>query len=165
MPPRYNVSSNSHPDMESNVAMANKYLIAICGIVALMLFTAAGANNERKEPPMVRQVKPDQRDLKPLEVPGATVEVSNPIIGVSRNLAAGFTKYVKPSDFEWMFDYDEVFYMLEGAVTVPPEGKEPIEFKTGDLGYIPKGTKARIIVPKSGYLLHITQPAWQEKVE
>ena len=53
--------------------------------------------------------------------------------------------------------------MLEGAVTVQPEGKDPIEFKTGDLGYIPKGTKARIIVRKSGYLLHVTQPAWQEE--
>jgi ethanolamine utilization protein EutQ (cupin superfamily) len=53
--------------------------------------------------------------------------------------------------------------MLEGAVTVHPEGKDPIEFKPGDLGYIPKGTKTRIIVPKSGYLLHVTQPAWQEE--
>jgi hypothetical protein len=79
--------------------MAKNYSIAICGIVALLMLTGAEFSTKRKEPRMVRQVKPDQRGLKPLEVPGATVEVSDPIIGVTRNLAAGFTRYVKPSDF------------------------------------------------------------------
>ena len=37
---------------------------------------------------MVRIVKPNQRDLQPLEVPGATVRVSDPVVGKEDNLAA-----------------------------------------------------------------------------
>jgi ethanolamine utilization protein EutQ (cupin superfamily) len=111
---------------------------------------------------MVRIVKPNQRDLQPLEVPGATVRVSDPVVGKEDNLAAGFTEYTQPSRLEWIFDYDEVFYMLEGALEIHQEGHETVEFEAGDLGYIEKGTGTTIVVAQRAYLLHFTQPAWRE---
>ena len=110
---------------------------------------------------MISIVKPDQRDLKPLEAPGATVQVSDPIIGKRRNLAAGFTEYVKPSRLEWNFTYDEVFFMLEGSVEVHAAGQESVTYEAGDLGFIEKGTQTTITVPEHAYLLHVTQPAWR----
>ena len=111
---------------------------------------------------MVRIIKQSQRDLRPFEVPGATVRVSDPVIGSDNNLAAGFTEYTEKSSLEWTFDYDEVFYMLEGALEIHVEGQAPVAFGVGDLGYIEKSTKTTIVVPAHAYLLHFTQPAWRE---
>jgi ethanolamine utilization protein EutQ (cupin superfamily) len=111
---------------------------------------------------MVRKISRDQRDLQPFEVPGATVRVSDPVVGSDNNLAAGFTEYTATSRLEWTFDYDEVFYILEGALEIHIEGQDPMEFGGGDLGYIEKGTSTTIVVPERAYLLHFTQPAWRE---
>ncbi len=67
---------------------------------------------------MVHRVKPNQRDMTPFEVAGAKVQVSDPIVGPSKNLAAGFTEYLAPSRYDWTFDYDEVFFMVEGYLEV-----------------------------------------------
>ena len=53
-----------------------------------------------------------------LDVAGATVQVSDPIIGKGNNLAAGFTEYTEPSRLQWTFTYDEVFFIVEGALEV-----------------------------------------------
>ncbi len=114
---------------------------------------------------MIRIVKPHQRDLQLLDIPGATVQVSDPIIGKENNLAAGFTEYIEPSRLEWTFTYDEVFFMLKGALEVHAAGQDPGGFEAGDLGYIEKGTQTTIIVPEHAYLLHVTQPAWRDQPE
>ena len=111
---------------------------------------------------MVRIVKPDQRNPQPLDVPGATVQVSDAIVGKENNLAAGFTEYLKPSKLEWTFDYDEVFFMLDGTLEIHVDGRDPIEFEVGDLGFIERGTRSTIVVRDHAYLLHFTQPAWQD---
>ena len=111
---------------------------------------------------MVQIVKPDQRDLKPFEVPGIQVQVSDPVIGKDDGFAAGFTEYVSAGTLEWTFDYNEVFYMISGALEVHTEGQEPVRFEPGDLGYIEKGTTTVIKVPDRALLLHVTQPAWRE---
>lgn len=110
---------------------------------------------------MVHIVKTDRRGLKPFEVPGATVRVSDPIVGKEDCLSAGFTEYVEPSRLAWTFDYNEVFFMMEGALEVHATGQEPVQFEVGDLGYIEKGTETVITVPERALLLHITQPAWR----
>ncbi len=114
---------------------------------------------------MVHVVRSDQRDLKLFDAPGATVQVSDPIVGKDDCLSAGFTEYIKPSRLEWTFDYNEVFFMLEGALEVHAAGQDPVAFEAGDLGYIEKGTQTTIVVPKRAYLLHVTQPAWREQTE
>ena len=111
---------------------------------------------------MVQSVKPDQRDMKPYDTPGARVQVSDPILGKDDCLAAGFTEYLAPSRLEWTFDYNEVFFMLKGALEVHAPGQEPVRFEVGDLGYIEMGTSTVITVPEGALLLHVTQPAWRE---
>ena len=37
------------------------------------------------------------------------------------------------STFPWTYDMKETCYILEGEVTVTPEGGEPVSFKAGDL--------------------------------
>ncbi len=113
---------------------------------------------------MLHHITPSKDDLNFIDVgPGTTVRVSDPIVPEARNLAAGFTEYTEPSRLEWTFDYDEVFYMIEGELTVHAEGQEPATFKVGDMGYVEKGTPTVITIPKQAYFLHLTQPAWREE--
>ena len=111
---------------------------------------------------MVQIVKPDQRDLKPFDVSGIDVQVSDPIIAKDNGFAAGFTEYVSAGELEWTFDYNEVFYMISGVLEVHADGQEPALFEAGDLGYIEKGTATVIKVPDRALFLHVTQPAWRE---
>ena len=111
---------------------------------------------------MIHIVRSNQRNLQPLELEGATVSVSDPIVGARRNLSAGFTEYSAPSRLRWTFDYDEVFLLLEGGLEIHAGSRPPVVFAAGDLGYIKKGEQTTIVVPQRAYLLHFTQPAWRE---
>ncbi len=110
---------------------------------------------------MIYKVEKDQRDLAAFDVLGATVQVSDPIVGVGDKLSAGFTEYLEASRLVWTFDYDEVFFMLEGHLDIQVADQEPVEYGAGDLGYIEKGTQTIITVPERAYLLHVTHPAWR----
>lgn len=43
------------------------------------------------------------------------------------------------SNFPWTYDRQETCYILEGEVTVTPDGGEPVEIVAGDLVTFPKG--------------------------
>ena len=43
------------------------------------------------------------------------------------------------SEFPWKYDSTETCYILEGEVTVTPEGGVPVTIKKGDLVTFPKG--------------------------
>jgi uncharacterized cupin superfamily protein len=45
----------------------------------------------------------------------------------------------EPSTFPWTYDTGETCYILEGRVTVTPEGGEPVELGEGDLIKFPAG--------------------------
>ncbi len=45
------------------------------------------------------------------------------------------------SEFPWEYDAEETCYVLEGRVTVTPEGGEPVEIGAGDLATFPKGMR------------------------
>lgn len=45
------------------------------------------------------------------------------------------------SRFPWTYDQTEVCYILEGRVTVTPEGGEPVELESGDLVTFPQGLR------------------------
>jgi ethanolamine utilization protein EutQ (cupin superfamily) len=111
---------------------------------------------------MIRIIPADQRQLRPFDAPGASVQVSDPVIGAGDCLSAGFTEYVAPSRLEWTFDYNEVFYMLDGSLEIQQDGETSVIFHTGDLGYIEKGSTVVITVLERAYLLHVTQPAWRD---
>jgi ethanolamine utilization protein EutQ len=111
---------------------------------------------------VVHHFRPDKEKMRTFDAgPESTVRVADLIVAEQRNLSAGFTEYLKHSRLVWTFDYDEVFYMIEGFLEVHVEGDTPLRFEVGDLGFIEKGTTASIVVPRHAYLLHVTQPAWQ----
>ncbi len=110
---------------------------------------------------MISRVRKDQRNLAAYDVPGATVQVSDPIRGAGDKLSAGFTEYMEASRLTWTFDYDEVFFMLEGHLEIQVAGRDPVQYEAGDLGYIEKGAQTTITVPERAYLLHVTHPAWR----
>ena len=43
--------------------------------------------------------------------------------------------------FDWEYDENETFYVLEGKVKVKTDGGEEVEFEKGDLVTFPKGVK------------------------
>ncbi|MBF6056986.1 MULTISPECIES: cupin domain-containing protein [Thiomicrorhabdus] len=43
------------------------------------------------------------------------------------------------SSFPWYYDMEEVCYLLDGSVTVTPEGGEPVHIRAGDLVTFPLG--------------------------
>lgn len=43
------------------------------------------------------------------------------------------------SRFDWTYDEQETCYILEGAVTVTPQGGEPLSIGPGDLVTFPRG--------------------------
>ncbi len=43
------------------------------------------------------------------------------------------------SEFPWHYQETETCYILEGRVTVTPDGGEPVEIEQGDLVTFPKG--------------------------
>ena len=43
--------------------------------------------------------------------------------------------------FDWEYDEDETFYVLEGNVKVTTDDGEEVEFGKGDLVIFPKGTR------------------------
>ncbi|MBU1078465.1 MAG: cupin domain-containing protein [Spirochaetes bacterium] len=45
------------------------------------------------------------------------------------------------SEFDWYYDSKEICYLLEGKVTVTPQGGESVQFGIGDLVTFPKGMK------------------------
>lgn len=112
---------------------------------------------------MVHRLRPDKNKMQIYDAgPDTTVRVADLVVSEQRNLAAGITEYLKPSRLEWTFEYDEVFYMIEGALEINVEGKGAVRFEVGDIGFVEKGTTTTIIVPKQAYFLHVTQPAWRE---
>jgi uncharacterized protein len=47
------------------------------------------------------------------------------------------------STFPWHYDEAETCYLLEGRVTVTPDGGEPVEIEQGDLVTFPAGMSCR----------------------
>ena len=111
---------------------------------------------------MVQVVKADERDLVPVDIPGISVRACDPVRASDGALSAGFTEYLEPCDFEWTFDYNEVFFMLEGNLEIRTAEGQRFAFGPGDMGYIENGTPTRIVVSKRALFVHFTQPAWMD---
>lgn len=47
------------------------------------------------------------------------------------------------SSFPWTYDAEEVCFLLQGEVTVTPQGGEPVRFGKGDLVTFPAGMSCR----------------------
>ena len=53
------------------------------------------------------------------------------------------------SSFDWTYDDKETCLLLEGEVTVTPEGGDPVKFGAGDLVVFPAGMDCRWDVHKA----------------
>lgn len=53
------------------------------------------------------------------------------------------------SQFPWSFSTQEIAYVLEGEVTVTPNGGEPVSFAAGDLVTFPAGMSCMWNVKKA----------------
>lgn len=53
------------------------------------------------------------------------------------------------STFPWSFGSQEIAYILEGEVTVTPNGGEPVSFAAGDLVTFPSGMSCTWQVKKA----------------
>ncbi|OIR17628.1 cupin domain protein [mine drainage metagenome] len=53
------------------------------------------------------------------------------------------------SQFPWFFGTQEIAYILEGEVTVTPDGDEAVSFQTGDLVTFPAGMSCTWHVKKA----------------
>lgn len=53
------------------------------------------------------------------------------------------------SQFPWSFGSQEIAYILEGEVTVTPNGGEPVSFTVGDLVTFPAGMSCTWNVKKA----------------
>ena len=53
------------------------------------------------------------------------------------------------SSFNWTYEDQETCLLLEGEVTVTPEGGTPVQFGAGDLVVFPAGMDCRLDVQKA----------------
>ena len=53
------------------------------------------------------------------------------------------------SCFDWTYEHNEICFLLEGEVTVTPNGGEPVKFGEGDLVVFPAGMNCRWDVHKA----------------
>lgn len=67
--------------------------------------------------------------------------------GDQPGISAGFFDGGASDDFWYTCRHDEVIFMKEGAQTAIFEDGSQIEFKGGELVFLPRGTKARWILP------------------
>ncbi|WP_319379564.1 cupin domain-containing protein [Thiomicrorhabdus sp.] len=73
-----------------------------------------------------------------------TVESHPPQIKLEELQVAQWPIWEKEaSDFPWHYDMEEICYLLDGSVTVTPEGGEPVQIRAGDLVIFPRGMSCR----------------------
>ncbi|MBF0247092.1 MAG: cupin domain-containing protein [Alphaproteobacteria bacterium] len=67
------------------------------------------------------------------------IEVCKPSTAQIRDMSGEPTWEKEVSTFPWRYDMTEICLVLEGEVTVTPDGGEPVRFGAGDLVTFPKG--------------------------
>ncbi|RLB73457.1 MAG: ethanolamine utilization protein [Deltaproteobacteria bacterium] len=78
----------------------------------------------------------------------------------SPRLGCGVTE-MKASCFDWVLNYDEIDYVIEGRLEIIVNGKKIVGEK-GDTLLIPKNTAIQFSVPDFARFLYVTYPAdWE----
>jgi len=69
---------------------------------------------------------------------------------------------MKASCFDWVLNYDEIDYVIEGRLEIIVNGKK-IVGEAGDTLLIPKNTAIQFSVPNFARFLYVTYPAnWED---
>lgn len=70
---------------------------------------------------------------------------------------------MEKTTFDWTLNYDEIDYVIEGALTIISGGRS-VTAEPGEIILIPKGSKIQFSVPESARFLYVTYPAdWAEQ--
>jgi len=68
---------------------------------------------------------------------------------------------MKASSFDWVLNYDEIDYVIEGRLEIIIDGRKVVG-EAGDTILIPKNTAIQFRVPKFARFLYVTYPAdWE----
>jgi len=70
---------------------------------------------------------------------------------------------MKASRFDWVLNYDEIDYVIEGRLEIIIAGRKVVG-EAGDVILIPKNTAIQFSVPEFARFLYVTYPAdWEEQ--
>jgi uncharacterized cupin superfamily protein len=89
----------------------------------------------------VREAKLDPWPLEPEQVVEGDPQASGMVLWKSADgkLANGIWECT-PGTFTWLHA-DETLCLVDGKVTVTPEGAEPVDIRPGDVVFFPAGTR------------------------
>lgn len=73
-------------------------------------------------------------------------------------MTAGIMSWGREDSFPWKLDYDEIDLVLEGTLQITIDGRV-LEGKTGDVFYIPKGSRIVFGTPNRTRVFYVTYPA------
>ena len=80
----------------------------------------------------------------------------------SPRLGCGVMEMEK-SSFDWVLNYDEIDYIIEGRLEIVIDGRKVIG-EAGDVILIPKNTAIQFSVPDFARFLYVTYPAdWEQQ--
>ncbi|MGO1042606.1 cupin domain-containing protein [Clostridioides difficile] len=65
---------------------------------------------------------------------------------------------MKKTTFDWTLNYDEIDYVIEGNLDIIIEGRK-ISASSGELIFIPRGSKIQFSVPNYARFIYVTYPA------
>jgi ethanolamine utilization protein EutQ (cupin superfamily) len=80
---------------------------------------------------------------------------------LSTTLDAGWGRYKKGTALEWTLDYDEVFFVTEGVMTIRTAGKAHTA-KAGEFFFITRGTPVVYQADEDVRFFYVTYPHWRE---
>lgn len=70
---------------------------------------------------------------------------------------------MQQSSFDWMLNYDEIDYIIEGRLEIIIDGRKVVG-EAGDVILIPKNTAIQFSVPDVARFLYVTYPAdWEQQ--
>jgi ethanolamine utilization protein EutQ len=73
-------------------------------------------------------------------------------------MTAGIMSWGRDDSFPWTLDYDEVDLVLEGTLRIEIDGRA-LEGRSGDVFYIPKGSRIVFGTPSRVRVFYVTYPA------
>jgi len=123
--------------------------------------------SQEKDPSGVIRIDPGKVRAEPfpfpIESPTGSVRLIDVLdLAQSPRLGCGIMEMDQTS-FEWTLAYDEIDYVIDGALEVIVEGR-PVRAEAGQILFVPKDTKLRFSAPGSVRFMYVVYPAnWAEQ--
>src|SRR5687767_3318302 len=79
----------------------------------------------------------------------------------SSSMSAGFARYAKGAQNDWIVTYDEVLVITKGVFSVVSEGTTTTA-KAGEIIFLKKNTKLTYRADEDSELVYVSYPHWAE---